>query len=203
MTENTVYKKTYSQPPVDIGEILRYCGCTDADDGFIGIVQNLLDEATKNISYKVCYRFADIKIQGNNCDLGFVSVESADLAKNLKDCNRIILFAATVGIEIDRLIAKYSKISPSKAVIMQAIGAERIEALCDTFCKDMANQFSLKPRFSAGYGDLPLEIQKDIFAVLDCSKQIGLTLNNSMLMSPTKSVTAITGIINTDTGANK
>lgn len=52
----------------------------------------------------------------------------------------------------------------------------------------------LKPRFSAGYGDLPLEVQKDIFRVLDCPRKIGLTLNDSLLMSPTKSVTAIVGI---------
>ena len=44
------------------------------------------------------------------------------------------------------------------------------------------------------YGDLPLEMQKDIFNVLDCSKRIGLTLNESLLMSPSKSVTAIIGI---------
>ena len=36
--------------------------------------------------------------------------------------------------------------------------------------------------------------QKDIFKILDCSKKIGLTLTDSLLMSPTKSVTAIVGI---------
>ena len=39
-----------------------------------------------------------------------------------------------------------------------------------------------------------LRYQKDIFSVLDCQRKIGLTLNDSMLMSPTKSVTAIIGI---------
>ena len=51
-----------------------------------------------------------------------------------------------------------------------------------------------RPRFSAGYGDLPLGVQREIFAALDCPKHIGLTLNDSLLMSPTKSVTAIVGI---------
>ena len=80
--------------------------------------------------------------------------------------------------------------------MFQSIGAERIETLCDAFCKDISSELgvTLKPRFSAGYGDLPLEAQKDIFRVLDCSKKIGLTLNDSLLMSPTKSVTAIVGI---------
>ena len=52
----------------------------------------------------------------------------------------------------------------------------------------------MKPRFSPGYGDLSLEMQRDIFRVLDCPRKIGLTLNESLLMSPSKSVTAIIGI---------
>ena len=52
----------------------------------------------------------------------------------------------------------------------------------------------LRPRFSPGYGDLPLELQKDVFRVLDCPRKIGLSLNESLLMSPSKSVTAIIGI---------
>jgi len=37
-------------------------------------------------------------------------------------------------------------------------------------------------------------MQRDIFAVLDCPRKIGLSLNGSLLMSPSKSVTAIIGI---------
>jgi cobalamin-dependent methionine synthase I len=53
---------------------------------------------------------------------------------------------------------------------------------------------ALRPRFSPGYGDLPLELQTNLFKVLDCQHFIGLTLNDSMLMSPSKSVTAIVGL---------
>ena len=53
----------------------------------------------------------------------------------------------------------------------------------------------IRPRFSPGYGDLPIEIQKDIFRALDCPRRIGLTLNENLLMSPTKSVSAIIGIV--------
>lgn len=51
-----------------------------------------------------------------------------------------------------------------------------------------------RPRFSPGYGDLPINMQKDIFAALDCPRKIGLSLNESLLMSPSKSVTAIIGV---------
>ena len=90
---------------------------------------------------------------------------------------------------------RYTSLSPAKALFFQAIGAERIESLCDTFCAELKeNGLQLRPRFSPGYGDLPLDLQKDLFRVLDCSRKIGLTLNESLLMSPSKSVTAIIGI---------
>ena len=118
------------------------------------------------------------------------------MCKNLKNTKKVILFAATIGIGIDRLIAKYSKISPSKAVVLDAIGSERIEALCDEFCEDLKRKFgNLKPRFSAGYGDLSVEKQNEIFSILKCDKNIGLTLNDSFMMSPSKSVTAFVGIL--------
>ena len=39
-----------------------------------------------------------------------------------------------------------------------------------------------------------LEVQKEIFQVLNCNKHIGASLNSSLLMSPSKSVTAFIGI---------
>ncbi|MBQ7879735.1 MAG: Vitamin B12 dependent methionine synthase activation subunit, partial [Clostridia bacterium] len=40
----------------------------------------------------------------------------------------------------------------------------------------------------------PLQTQKEMFALLDCERKIGLTLTESLLMSPTKSVTAFVGL---------
>ena len=52
----------------------------------------------------------------------------------------------------------------------------------------------LRPRFSPGYGDLPLALQADVFWALDCTSKIGVSLSESLIMSPQKSVTAIIGI---------
>ena len=124
---------------------------------------------------------------------------SDSLRRNLAACDRIVVFAATLGLDIDRLIARYGARSPAKALMLQAIGAERIEALCDIFCEHLRQEAEKEglypvPRFSPGYGDFPLDLQKDIFRVLDCPRKIGLTLNESLLMSPSKSVTAIVGL---------
>ena len=151
------------------------------------------------MAYRVCWREFPISFCDGVVDLAFVKSGSVNLGENLKNCSRILVFAATVGIEVDRLIARYGAMSPTKALFFQAIGAERIESLCDIFCIEQREEKKkigkgTRARFSPGYGDFPIDMQRDIFKVLDPSKRIGLTLNESMLISPSKSVTAIIGI---------
>lgn len=191
-----IYTKNYEVDNVNKREVLRYMGCKNSDNETDRLLDDCLNELAGKPKYKTVYGIFDVNITGEECSFLRFSVKSKDLAKNLDGCKRVIIFAATVGFEIDRLISKYSQISPSKALMFQSIGAERIEALCDLLCSDVSNQLGvrLKNRFSAGYGDLPLSSQNDIFRVLDCTKKIGVSLNNSLLMSPTKSVTAFVGI---------
>ncbi len=188
---------TLDLPEVDRKAVLRYMGCKE----LTADVEKLITEAEAllqgKLLGKVCYSEYGIEIYGDDIDLGFAKVKSRSLARNLKDCRRIVLFAATVGIEADRLILKYTKIKPSLAVCIQALGAERVEALCDSFeemLKAQKPEIKLHPRFSPGYGDLDIGLQTEIFKALDCYKHIGITLNENMLISPTKSVTAIIGI---------
>ncbi len=183
--------KTYKEPQFCEKEILRYAGCRNEDSDVLELIRSCIDEVREKLSYKVCYSEFNMPIE----------TESKMLLKNLENCSSVIIFAATIGVEIDRLIAKYARISPSRALMMQAVGAERIEALCDEFCRDLENErkVNLTSRFSPGYGDLPIQVQKNIFDILDCSRKIGITLNDSFLMSPSKSVTAFIGIMNIKT----
>ena len=183
-------------PPFCEEEILRYAKGTGANDNIRDLVRECTDEACDIIKYSVCYRELSLDVQGSVCDFGFFRSNSKNLASNLDGCRRVIVFAATIGIGLDRLISKYSRLSPSKALILQAVGTERVEALCDLFCADIkkGTGASAKPRFSPGYGDLPLEVQRDIFSVLECEKRLGISLGDSLLMSPSKSVTAFLGL---------
>lgn len=192
-----IITKTYSEPNYCEKEILRYAGCKSSEDELLQLLRACVEEVREKISYKICYRELPLTIIGENCDFGSFTLQSKNLAQNLQGCKTVIIFAATLGVEIDRRIAKYGRISPSRALMLQAIGAERIEALCDAFCEDIIREkhMKTKPRFSPGYGDLPLEVQKEFFKLLDCSKQIGLSLNDSLLMSPSKSVTAFLGLV--------
>ena len=189
----------YPSPEIERREILRYMGCKAGDSQIDGLLDSCICESSNALSYKVVYTEVPILKDRDGIKLGEITIVSRDLQKCLSGCDKAIIFAATVGLGIDRLINKYGRINPSRAVCFQAIGAERIEALCDEFCKDILQKYAesgrkIRPRFSPGYGDLPLELQKDLFRILDCNKRLGLTLNESLLMSPTKSVTAIVGI---------
>ncbi len=187
----TVLTEFYQEPPIREREILRYANCKEADPATESLLREVLREVQDKLTYKVCYCELPLTESGAVCDFGAFQLRSEHLAACLNGCRRAILFAATIGVEPDRLIARYGRVAPAKAVLLQAIGAERIEALCDLFCAAFPNA---RPRFSPGYGDLPLAAQADLFRILDCERRIGLTLNDSLLMSPTKSVTAILGI---------
>ena len=193
-----VSTQTFSLPDVDRREILRYAGVRSETPELSALLDAVLSEAGIS-SGSVCWTAFPVRREGELLHLGFAETSSASLKRTLSGCDRIVLFAATVGLGVDRLIHRYGAVSPAKALMLQAVGTERIEALCDQFCDMIRLQaqtegMTVTSRFSPGYGDFPLELQREIFQVLDCPRKIGLTLNESLLMSPSKSVTAIIGL---------
>ena len=137
-------------------------------------------------STTVTLRFAD------------VTLHSRDLARNLAGCKRVALLAATIGPQVDALIRRHSSLDPVYASILQATGAMFIEELVDLVNEEIkkiavAEGLKTKPRYSPGFGDVPLQVQKDFFRLLPCTR-IGLTLMDTLIMAPEKSVTAFVGI---------
>ena len=196
---STVITKSYPPPAVNRSEILRYMGASEGTFELNKLIDECLKECLELLTYKICFCEFPVLTDGDIVDFSFAKVRSKALAENLKSSESAFIFAATTGMELDRLIFKYGKLSPAKAFVFQAIGAERAESLCDLFEKKLSDVLNekklyLTPRFSPGYKDLSLSFQKDIFRVLDCPRRIGLTLTESLLMSPSKSVTAVTGV---------
>ncbi len=191
-----VHVRHLELPPPDEREILRYAGCRESAEQVMPLIRESICLMLPSLCPMCCYTVVNIACGEGTVRLGGIEVCSRALAKNLHGCSRAVIFAATVGLGADRLIARYSRISPAKAVCLQAVGAERIEALCDALERYIKNEMNAKlcPRFSPGYGDLSLELQEYIFSLLDCQRKIGMTLNDSLLVSPSKSVTGIIGI---------
>lgn len=194
MEENIIFTRKYSAPEINEKELWRYAGfngvpASDSSELLL-LCHEVIKDLSDSLSYKVCFREFDVLP---------LQSESKDIKRLLCDCEKVIIFAATIGLSVDRYIAKFGRISPTKALLCQAFGTERIESLCDAFCDDIKsdvskNDHTITPRFSPGYGDLELSLQNQIFNLLDCHRQLGMSLNSSLLMSPSKSVTAIFGI---------
>lgn len=188
---------------VNKSEIYRYLGYKtgmDLPKEIETSVEEILDNVLKQSVPKVCYKYFETKV-GEQIDFGFVNVESKELASNLEGCTETVIFGATIGIYTDRQIQKEQILSPVRALIYQAVGAAVVEAVCDDFNewirqKEKEKGRDICPRFSPGYGDVSLSIQKSIFQELSLAKLAGITLTDSLLMIPEKSVTAIIGIKN-------
>lgn len=186
-------------------EIYRYLGYTKnapVVENVEAMVDEILQNVLQNSKPAVCYKRFTLSFS-KRIDFGFVTIDSKDLAVNLAGCHEAIVFAATIGLYTDVQIKKEAILSPARACVYQAVGAAVIEAVCDDFndwIRSTEASFgnTLRPRYSPGYGDVSLEVQKDIFRELNCAKMAGITLSDSLHMIPEKSVTAIIGIKKND-----
>ena len=184
--------------PFDEKEILRYAMLPSFAPAPEELpLQECLKAAKGAAQCRAVWRRYPLKADGEGLDLGFARTDSKDLKRHLEGCGEILLFACTAGTETDRRIARAKLQSAAKGLLMHAIGAQQVEGGCDKLCRLLAEQFpdrQLTDRYSPGYGDLPLEMQRDVMKALDCGRTVGITLSDSLLMTPSKSVTAIIGM---------
>ena len=196
-------------------EIYRYLGYRGQipDETICQMIEEVLQELLRVVKPRNLYQSYECEIHDSEIRLwneaqdGAVVFYSKKLADNLAQCDKVMLLAATLGIEADKLLQRYEIMNMAKASAAQACGAACMEAYCNLVQEqireqELADGFYLRPRFSPGYGDLALEAQKVIFDCLQCSKRLGLTLTDSLLMYPTKSVTAFIGITKNKQGCH-
>lgn len=197
-TQIRVFFKTTDQVNIDVSLALRFMRVRrEIDEQTKAVVDECLEEFLSAVSYKACYRYFDIAIDGDKVHFSdLMTLQSEKLCQNLSGCKGAIVFVATTGSGVDRLIHKHQNIRVSRAVIIDAIGSAAIESLCDTLTYDLEKEYNTEftPRFSPGYHDLSILCQKDILNCTDAIRKIGVTLTDHNLMVPMKSVSAIMGV---------
>ncbi|MEG0980022.1 MAG: methionine synthase [Oscillospiraceae bacterium] len=142
-------------------------------------------------------RLNEFKIALKDCEL---ELKGNSISKHLYYCEKAVLICATISSEADRLINKTQVDDLAKAVIMDSLASAAIEQLCDGIDDEIKQEFSeysITSRFSPGYGDLPLSSERDLLAVMDAQRKIGLCITDGDMLSPRKSVTAIVGLSKT------
>lgn len=187
--------EVFDPPEISYEEIYRYAAASDPTPEIASLCRQAAEELEERLTFRVISAKHPISVRGETVDFGFDSVSSKSLAAALCGCEEVIFFAATVGVEADRLVMRYQSQSPGKALIVNAVATQRVEALCDAFWEKVKREEGgvVRPRFSPGYGDLPLSFQRKVFDLLK-PERIGITLNKQCFMTPTKSVTALIGL---------
>ena len=189
-------------PEVPRKEVYRYLGYrgTEPSAEVAAMVEKCVAQLREVADPRTTLRYFPLEFEGDETlHFAEIVVKSRDLSKNLQNCHEICMFAATIGGEVDRLIRQAEVCRMSEAVIYQAAGAALVEEVCDRLNAEIvenarARGLSCRPRFSPGYGDFSLEHQRDFVRILNTPKNLGVCLLDSLLMVPSKSVTAVVGL---------
>ena len=190
----------------DVGEALRYLGIGNASDEMLEQVKRVAEQTEKRFEPKYLFRVftlnrLDDRFQLAGTDL-ILNGKTAE--KMLAECHSVAVFICTLGFEFDSYLRSLQVKNMSEAVITDACGSALVESGCDEAQKEIKELFHdmyITDRFSAGYGDLPLEIQDETVKILDAEKKLGVHLTETKLFNPCKTVSAFVGISDTEQAA--
>ena len=185
---------------LNMNEILKYLGFRGQEltEEIAAQIRRCTDEVLAAATPRLTYRHVPLE---DGAVLG-VTFAGNDIPRMLEPCEEVVLFGATLGPGVERLMMRYEVVNAADSVIMDACASTAIENICNNFESDMrcaveAEGRYLTDRFSPGYGDLPIAEQPKFFALLDMTRRIGVSLTPTTIMVPRKSVTAIMGIART------
>lgn len=188
---------------IDRAETLRYLrmGGVEPDAPLARRLARVEDDVRAACRPAAYWRLETVAAGEETGDLVFgpLAVRSRDLARVLAGCRHAFLFCATLGAGVDALLRRYSQTSGADALMAQAAATAAIEGWCDACAEKLLAEPAvagerLRMRFSPGYGDLPLAVQRPLLQILDSARRAGIVLTETCLMIPSKSVSAIIGV---------
>lgn len=185
---------------IDSCEALRFLGWKGTS-----VERSIMEQIETFSSLLINELTPQIAVKAFPLDSGFAAAGTCFCAKGhdvrelLSSCHEIVLLAATLGAQSERLLLREQAVSPASALVLDAVMSAAIEALCDQAQEQLQQRYKqeklfITDRFSPGYGDMPLEQTREICEVLCADRLIGLTVSASGIMIPRKSVTAIIGV---------
>lgn len=184
----------------DLRETARYMGYkhgAEPSEEICELVEEAYEELCKVIQPKYIYKEYDFTKTEDGIIVDEIEFKSKKMLSHLRNSSSIILFGATLGQGADTLIRKYSVTDIAMTAVAQAVSGSMVENLCDIACDELKNEIKgeHRPRFSPGYGDFHISAQADFFRLLPMNKQLGISLSDGFMMTPTKTVTAFIGVI--------
>lgn len=183
---------------INISEALRYLGYGEnqPDTRMKEILDSCSEELLKVIRPKYVFKIFDLKenyvVNGAEFELKGQAIKN-----HLKNCSKIAMMCVTLSSNVDLLIRRKQIGNMAEAMIIDSMASAAVEQVCDEVEKIIKKEypdFEYTWRFGVGYDDFPLELQEQFLNVVNAPKQIGVCVNESFMLTPTKSVTCIIGM---------
>lgn len=118
----------------------------------------------------------------------------------LKESTKVALFLCTAGSIFTEQTHLYQQQGDFlEAYIVDAIGSITVEKAMDDIQSHLSNEmklqgFNISNRYSPGYCNWALTSQNELFRIIGDDNNLGITLSESCLMQPIKSISGIIGI---------
>ncbi len=182
-------------------EAYRYMGFrgSEPDDTIKKLVEDNEARLLEVMRPRFIYECFDI----NRTDKGIELKDTAHvlrgeaIANHLKECDKAVVMCATLSQDVDKLIRQNEINNMFGALVLDGLANAAVEQLCDVaelFISTGMPEYNRTWRFGVGYGDFPMDTQKDILNILNASKYIGVCANDNFILTPRKSVTCVIGL---------
>lgn len=189
---------------LDEKQILNYLGCRDKSAPETAEIMPLVKSCEEKIrDISVCRAALTQVIPIEKTETGIclkdtgVIFQGSDIERHLQNCYGVILMAATIGSAPETEIRRAEVTGDSlRALVLDCCASAAAEAAADMAEAAVKREEGAyyTCRYSPGYGNFDISVQKDFLRLLDAQRQIGLTLTNSGMLAPVKSVTAVIGV---------
>jgi len=130
---------------------------------------------------------------------GGVRLSVGKIARYIGGAKTVVLFLVTISDKIESRAGELTKgKEPLEGYLLDRIGSFAVESLAEAVENKIRKDHlkinkSVSRRYSPGYCDWPIEEQRILSGIIDFS-QVGVSLNESCMMKPKKSISAIVAI---------
>jgi hypothetical protein len=171
-----------------------------SDPGFRGS-EDLNDELRDLVSPALCHKIEPVShIDHHTVHLrNGMSLTSPILAKVFEHCEEMVIFVVSIGSALEEEVTRLNNENRlTEAYVLDRLGSLTAEHAVNVFYNNVKRHYRNKGygttlRFSPGYCDWPVSDQRKLFLFLDADS-IGVTLTDSCLMQPRKSVSGVFGL---------
>ena len=137
-------------------EAVRYLGYGKhaVDDQTLALIQDSFEDLERVAKRRIVYRIFELKVSDEeHLNIEGLEITSRNLAKNMNGCTQVVMLGATLGVEVDMLMKRYSLTEMSRTVVLQACAAAMLEEYLNNWQKSLKEEMTsqgyfLRPRLA-------------------------------------------------------